>query len=254
MFIDTHSHIHFDQFDSDRELVLQRAIKNKVNSIIDVGTDVETSKLAIDLAKQYAIVYAAVGIHPNDADKADEPNLKDIEELASHDKVVAIGEIGLDYYRMYVPKEIQHDVFRKQIRLAKETHLPIIVHNRDAHEDTIKILKEEKAGSLGVVLHSFSGSSEFLDAALKENFYISFTGVITFKNTDYIHLIDRIPVKQLLLETDCPFLTPMPFRGKRNEPSYIKYTAEKISKIKGIPLEELGEITTDNAVNLFGIK
>jgi len=254
MFIDTHSHIHFEQFDSDRELVLQRAIKNKVNSIIDIGTDVVTSQQAISLADKYAVVHAAVGIHPNDADKADDINLKKIEEFANHDKVVAIGEIGLDYYRMYVPKDIQQEVFRKQIQLAKQLHLPIIVHNRDAHEDTMKILKEEKAGSFGVVLHSFSGSGEFLEEALAENFFISFTGVITFKNSDYIHLIDQMPMKQLLLETDCPFLTPMPFRGKRNEPSYIKYTAEKISKIKGIPLEELGAITTDNAINLFGLK
>ena len=155
MFIDTHSHIHFEQFDSDRELVLQRAIKNKVNSIIDIGTDVETSQQAISLAEKYAVVHAAVGIHPNDADNADDANLKKIEEFANHDKVVAIGEIGLDYYRMYVPKEIQQEVFRKQIQLAKQLHLPIIVHNRDAHEDTMKILKEEKAGSFGVVLHSF---------------------------------------------------------------------------------------------------
>lgn len=254
MYIDTHSHIHFEQFDDDRELVLQRAIKNKVNAIIDVGTDVETSHQAILLAEKYAIVHAAAGIHPNDAAKADDSSLDKIEEFSGHEKVIAIGEIGLDYYRMYVPKDIQQEVFRKQIKLAKKLHLPIIVHNRDAHEDLLKILKEEKAGSSGVVLHSFTGSDEFLEAALDENFYISFTGVITFKNTNYIHLIDRIPLKQLLLETDSPFLTPAPFRGKRNEPSYVKYTAEKISKIKGVPLDELAAITSDNAVNLFGLR
>ncbi len=254
MFIDTHSHIHFDQFDEDRELVLQRAIKNKVNSIIDIGTDVETSQMAISLAEKYAIVYAAVGVHPNDSNLKDNSDLEKIEQLSAHDKVVAIGEIGLDYYRMYVSKEIQQDVFRKQIRFAKKVHLPIIVHNRDAHEDVLKILKEEKAGSNGVILHSFTGSMEFLEEALAHNFYISFTGVITFKNTNFIRLIDHVPLKQLLLETDSPFLTPVPFRGKRNEPAYVKYTAEKIAKLKGVPLEELAEITSDNAINLFGLK
>lgn len=254
MYIDTHSHIHFEQYDNDRESVLQRAIKNKVHSIIDIGTDIKTSKQAILLAERYATVHAAVGIHPNDSDSVDDSSLNMVEELSRHEKVVAIGEIGLDYYRMYVSKELQQDAFRKQIKIAKKVHLPIIVHNRDAHDDILAILKAEKAGSFGVVLHSFAGSTEFLEAALDENFYISFTGVITFKNTNFIHLIDRIPLKQLLLETDSPFLTPAPFRGKRNEPAYIKYIAERIAKIKGITLEELAAVTSDNAVNLFGLK
>ncbi len=254
MFIDTHSHIHFEQFEDDRESVLQRAINNKVHSIIDIGTDVDTSQQAIALAENYAIVHAAVGIHPNDSDTGSNSNLKKIEELSAHEKVVAIGEVGLDYYRMYVSKETQQDVFRKQIKLAKKLHLPIIVHNRDAHDDILQILKEEKAGSFGVVLHSFTGTNAFLEKALEENFYISFTGVVTFKNTNFIHLIDRVPLKQLLLETDSPFLTPAPFRGKRNEPSYIKHIAEKIAKIKGLSIEDLAAITSDNAVNLFGLK
>lgn len=251
MFIDTHCHIHFDQFDEDREKVIQRAIQNKVNMVLNIGTDLETSKKAIELAEKFAIVFAAVGVHPNDGDSMDDTVLNQIEEFTHHDKVKAIGEIGLDYYWMQVPQKKQIEIFRQQIKLAKKCHLPIIVHNRDAHEDVLKVLKEEKAGSLGVVLHSFTGDTEYLTSAIKENYYISFTGVITFKNTNYINLIDKVPLEQLLLETDSPFLTPVPFRGKRNEPSYIKYIAERISKIKGISVEELANITSENARNLF---
>lgn len=252
MFIDTHCHLHFDQYDEDREKVIQRAIQSKIKTVLNIGTDLETSKKAIALAEKFAIVYAAVGVHPNDGESFNKDVLEQLESFTHHDKVKAIGEIGLDYYWMQVPREKQLDIFRQQIKLAKKCHLPIIVHNRDAHEDIMKVLKEEKAGSLGVVLHSFTGTPDFLDAALKENFYISFTGVITFKNANYINLIDRVPLKQLLLETDSPFLTPAPFRGKRNEPSYLKYIAEKISKIKAVSTEELAEISSDNARNLFG--
>jgi TatD DNase family protein len=252
MYIDTHCHLHFNQYDEDREKVIQRAIQNKVNTVLNIGTDLDTSQRAISLSEEFAIVFAAVGIHPNDADSVTETDLDQIEQLTKHKKVVAIGEVGLDYYRMSVPQDVQQNIFRMQIRLAKKLHLPVIVHNRDAHADVLAILKEEKAGSLGVVMHSFSGSAEFLTAVLKENYYISFTGVITFKNTNFIHLIDQVPVKQLLLETDSPFLTPTPFRGKRNEPSYIKYIAEKIAKIKGFSVDELAQITTDNANTLFG--
>ena len=252
MFIDTHCHLHFDQYDLDREKVIQRAIQNKIKTVLNIGTDLETSKKAIALAEKFAIVYAAVGVHPNDGDSFDNTVIDQMERFTQHDKVKAIGEIGLDYYWMQVPREKQIDIFRQQIKLARKCHLPIIVHNRDAHEDLMKVLKEEKAGSLGVVLHSFTGNPDFLEMALKENFYISFTGVVTFKNANYINLIDRVPLKQLLLETDSPFLTPAPFRGKRNEPSYLKYIAEKISKIKAVSMEELAEITSDNARNLFG--
>jgi TatD DNase family protein len=253
MFIDTHSHIHFEQYDSDREQVVQRAIKNQVNAIIDIGTDVTTSQQALALAEKYAIVHAAVGIHPNDSSSVTDEDMEKIQQLSSEKKVIAIGEIGLDYYHNSSPADTQKKLFKQQIKLAQNEHLPIIVHNRDAHDDVMHILKAEKAGSFGVVLHSFTGSSEFLEEALKQNFYISFTGVITFNNSHFIHLIDRVPLKQLLLETDSPFLTPVPFRGKRNEPSYIKYIAEKIAKIKGIPLDDLAAITSDNAANLFGL-
>jgi TatD DNase family protein len=251
MFIDTHCHLHFDQFDNDREKVIQRAIYNKIESIITIGTDVPTSKRALALAEKFAIVYAAVGVHPNDSANVSDSDLQEIEQMFLGKKVVAIGEIGLDYYRLNSSKEQQKKIFRLQIESAKKMQLPVIVHNRDAHEDLMNILIEEKIHHVGGVLHSFSGSETFLDAALKQHLYISFTGIITFKNSHYYKLIDRVPLDQILLETDSPFLAPEPFRGRRNEPSYLKYTAEKIAQIKGLSIEKLARASSENARTLF---
>jgi len=251
MFIDTHCHLHFDQFDNDREKVIQRAIQNKVESIITIGTDVLSSKKALDLAQKFAIVYAAAGIHPNDSATVSESDVTEIENLIKDRKILALGEIGLDYYRLMSPKEQQIRIFRLQIEVAKKMQKPVIVHNREAHEDLLKILVEEKIHHIGGVLHSFSGSESFLESALKQHLYISFTGVITFKNSHYYKLIDRVPLDQILLETDSPFLAPVPFRGRRNEPSYLKYTAEKIAKIKGLSLEKLAQVSSENARTLF---
>ncbi len=251
MFIDTHAHLYFDQFDNDREKVIQRAIQNKVSAIITIGTDKENSAESIKIAEKFAIVYAAVGIHPNDCKDHDLAILDDIKRMTKLNKVVAIGEIGLDYYHSISAKEKQHTFFREQLKLASELHLPVVVHNRDAHEDVYRILVEEKSFKTGAVLHSFSGNVDFLESVISHNFYVSFTGVVTFKNANYYRLIDRVPVEQLLLETDSPFLAPVPFRGKRNEPAYIKFSADKIAQIKGITTEELARITTENAKNLF---
>ena len=251
MFIDTHAHLQFEHFNDDREKVIQNAIQNKVSTIITLGIDTDSSKQAVALAKKFAVIHAAVGIHPNNCSKEDLLHLSEIEKLAEEAKPIAIGEIGLDYYRMYAEKEWQQAFFRKQIQLAQLLQLPIIVHNRDAHDDIYKILVEEKANKVGGVLHSFTGNMEFLESILKLNFYISFTGAITFMNANYYKLIGRVPFHQLLLETDSPFVAPVPFRGKRNEPAYIRYIAEKIAKIKNISLSELAEITSENARNLF---
>ena len=251
MYIDTHAHLQFEQFDLDREKVIQSAIQNKINGIITVGTDLASSRKAVALAEKFAIIYSAVGIHPNDCENSDEFLLKQIEEMATYRKSVAIGEIGLDYYRMVSSKEKQHRFFRMQIQLAKKLQLPLIIHNRDAQKDIYDILCEEGAKKIRGVLHSFSGDFKFMEAILDLNFYISFTGSVTFKNANYYKLINNVPLKQLILETDSPFLAPVPFRGKRNEPAYIKYIAEKIAKIKNLSVLELGEITTENAHNLF---
>ncbi len=253
MFVDTHAHLDFESFDDDRDAVIQRAIENKLSAIITIGTSLETSKHAIRFAENYASIYAAVGIHPSDCAEAGENDYLEIEKLAANEKVIAIGEIGLDYYRMYTDKETQKSAFKKQIAIARKVQLPLIVHTRESQEDCIKILNEEKAGDVSGVLHSFSGSMEILEKALATNFYISYTGGITFKNSTTDELVANTPVERMLLETDSPFITPVPFRGKRNEPSYVVHTAKKIAEIKGISVEKLAEITTENARHLFGL-
>ena len=251
MWIDTHCHLDFKQFDSDREKVIQRAIKNKINRIISIGTDLKSSKKAIELAEKFAVIYAAVGIHPNDCSQIENKTFDQIKKLTEHNKVVAIGEIGLDYYRDFTPAKEQQRIFKIQLNLARLLKLPVIIHNRDAHDDMYNILIDEKAADIGGVLHSFTGDSHFLESILAFNFYVSFTGFVTFKNSKSKELIEKVPLEKLLLETDSPFLTPVPFRGKRNEPAYIRYIAEKIAQIKKVSVQELAEITTENAKNLF---
>ena len=251
MFVDTHTHLDFDAFDEDREKVIQRAIENQVLAIITIGTDLETSKQAILLAEKYASIYASVGIHPSDCAGAKDKDFDFIKELAAHEKVVAIGEIGLDYYHMHAEKEMQAKAFEKQIRIARELNLPMIIHNRDSHTDMLEILNKEGIKEIGGVMHSFSGDLDFLDKIIALNMHVSFTGNITFKKSTSNELVKKAPVENMLLETDCPFLTPVPLRGKRNEPAFIVHTAKKIAEIKEIELELLGKITSENAKSLF---
>ena len=251
MFVDTHTHLDFDAFDEDREKVIQRAIENQVLAIITIGTDLETSKQAILLAEKYASIYASVGIHPSDCAGAIDKDFDFIKELAAHEKVVAIGEIGLDYYHMHAEKEMQAKAFEKQIRIARELNLPMIIHNRDSHTDMLEILNNEGIKEIGGVMHSFSGDLDFLDKIIALNMHVSFTGNITFKKSTSNELVKKAPVENMLLETDCPFLTPVPLRGKRNEPAFIVHTAKKIAELKEIELELLGKITSENAKSLF---
>lgn len=253
MFIDTHAHLDFESFNEDRDAVIQRAIEKKITKIITIGTNLETSIKAVSYAENYAGVYAAVGIHPSDCAEATDSDYREIEHLAHNKKVIAIGEIGLDYYRMYTDKETQIEAFIRQIAIAKKVKLPVIVHTRDSHEDSLKFLIDEGANEVSGVLHSFTGSKELLNKVLKTNFYVSYTGGITFKNSLVDELVKNTPLERLLLETDSPFITPVPFRGKRNEPSFMIYTAKKIAEVKGISLEELARITTENAHHLFGV-
>jgi TatD DNase family protein len=254
MFIDTHTHLQFESYNNDRELVIQRAIKNNIDAIITIGTDITSSEQVVDIAHRFAIIFAAVGVHPNDSQDIDEIKLSNIKELATEEKVIAIGEIGLDYYHDSTSKKKQEESLRAQIRIAHELDLPLILHNREAHSDILQILQDEKAEKLGGVFHSFTGDIKFLETVLADNYYVSFTGPVTFKNANYNKLIDCVPLEQLLLETDSPFLSPVPFRGKRNEPAYLNYIAEKIAQVKGISVERLANITTENSDNLFHLK
>lgn len=254
MLFDTHAHLNAIQYEEDVVEVIERAKSEGVTHIVVVGFDHDTIKRAMELTEQYDMIYAAVGWHPVDAIDMTDDDLKWIKELASHPKVVAIGEMGLDYYWDKSPKDVQKEVFRKQIQLAREVQLPIIIHNREATEDVIKILEEEKASEVGGIMHCFTGSLEVAKQCMEMNFYISFGGPVTFKNAKKPKEVAiEIPMDRLLIETDCPYLTPHPFRGKRNEPSYVKYVAEQIATLKGVSVEEIGRQTSDNAMRLFGI-
>lgn len=253
MLIDSHAHLDDPQFDQDRESMLQRAQEAGVQSIINVGYDLASSQRSVDLAEKYDFIFAAVGIHPHDAQGAEEKTWAAIKKLAAHHKVVAIGEMGLDYFRNLSPKEVQRQVFRTQINLAKEMNKPIIVHDREAHGEIMEILKQEKAPETRGVLHCFSGSWEMAQECIKMGFYISIAGPVTFQNAPNLQEIAvKVPLDRLLVETDAPYLSPSPYRGKRNESAYVRLTAEKIASLRGISLEELGEATTANTRRLFG--
>lgn len=252
MLIDTHAHLDVNRFDRDRDEVVKRAQEKGVEKIINVGFDGPSSERAVKLAEKYDIVYAAVGVHPHDAKKADDDTYELLYNLTKRDKVVALGEMGLDYYRNLSPRELQQEVFKTQISLAKEVDLPIVIHDRDAHGDTLKIIKQERASLVGGVLHCFSGSSEMALECIKMGFYISFAGPVTYPNARRLRkVVEDVPLERMLVETDCPWLSPEPQRGKRNEPAYVQYVAEKIAEIKNMPLEEVIRITTKNAKDVF---
>ncbi|KML08585.1 hydrolase TatD [Bacillus safensis] len=254
MLFDTHAHLNAEQYNEDLEQVIERAKSEKVEKIVVVGFDRPTITRAMELIEEYDFIYAAIGWHPVDAIDMTDEDLAWIKDLSQHEKVVAIGEMGLDYYWDKSPKDVQKEVFRRQIALAKEVNLPIVIHNRDATEDVVTILKEEGAAEVGGIMHCFTGSLETAKACMEMNFYISFGGPVTFKNAKKPkEVVKEIPSDRLLIETDCPYLTPVPFRGKRNEPSYVKYIAEQIAELREISFEELAELTTKNAKKVFRI-
>lgn len=235
------------------EKKLLKNAKKDLTFLINVGSNILTSKQSIKLAHNYDFIYASVGIHPHDAQKEFD-KVEEIERLALQEKVVAIGEIGLDYYYNDPPKEFQKEVFIKQIRLAKKLNLPIIIHDRDAHGDILDILKQEWTKDLRGVFHSYSGSVEMAFQAIEMNFYISLGGPVTFKNAKKPkEVVKAVPIEKLLIETDSPYLTPEPYRGKRNTPVYVKFVAEKIAELREMSYEEVCRITAENAIKLFDI-
>ncbi|RBW67628.1 TatD family hydrolase [Bacillus taeanensis] len=252
MLFDTHTHLNAEQFIEDRAAVIQRAREAGVSQMVVVGFDEVTINGAMELAEAYDFIYASVGWHPVDAVDMTAEHLAWLEKLSSHPKVVALGEMGLDYHWDKSPKEVQQEVFRKQIQLAKKVNLPIIIHNREATQDVIDILREEGAEAVGGIMHCYSGSLEVAKACVDMNFYISFGGPVTFKNAKKPKEVAAdLPIDRLLIETDCPFLAPHPYRGKRNEPAYVRLVAEQIAELKGISYEELAEKTSENAKKLF---
>ncbi len=258
--IDTHCHLNFHKYNEDRAAVLQRAKDAGVNRVIIPAIDLESCQEAFDLSKQYHEIYTAMGIHPNSTKGFDDAMLNQIREWASHEKVVSIGEIGLDYHWDKSPKDVQRKAFEQQLELASELELPVIIHNREASDDVMDVLEswvstlpnslKDRPG----VLHSFSAPPDIADRAIAIGFYLGFTGPITFKKADDLRDIAKtIPLNRILVETDGPFLTPQPYRGKRNEPAYVQYMTEKLAELHNITYEQMAEYTTVNAETLFRI-
>lgn len=253
MLFDTHAHYDDEAFDADREALLAAMPEKNVGLIVNPGCTVETSRQAVALAEQFPYVYAAVGIHPENCGDFTDEDIAVLRQLAQHDKVVAIGEIGLDYYwEENPPRDWQQMVLRKQMALAEELKLPVIIHDRDAHADTLAIVKEFP--QVRGVFHCYSGSVEDARTLLKMGWMLSFNGAITFKNARKApEVIAEVPMECIMIETDSPYLTPVPYRGKRNDSGYVHLVAEKIAEIKGLTTREVEEITFENGKRFFGI-
>ena len=254
MFIDSHAHIQLDRFDSDRSLVIERAKNSQVSIILVVGFDISTSHLAVELADRYDHIYATVGLHPHDAKRFTPQTLREIALLAEHPKVVALGEMGLDYHRNLSPKSVQKRVFEEQLDLATQLDLPIVVHNRNAFDDILSIL-ENHSQLTGGVLHCFSENTKSMDRVIDVGFHIGIGGPITYKKSqDLKQVVKVMPADSFLIETDCPWLAPQLRRGKRNDPAYITEIATKIAELRQVTIESVGQTSSQNFRKLFSIE
>lgn len=256
MLFDSHAHLNDERFDEDRDQLIAYLRENDVDLVVNPGADMETSKTAIDLAKKHDFIYAAVGVHPHDVEHMTEDDIETLKKWAKeNDKVVAIGEIGLDYYYDLSPRDLQKKWFIRQIRLANELGLPFIVHDRDAHGDTFEIIKKYKAPETDCVLHCYSGELDLAKEYVKMGCYISIPGTVTFKNNrKTVNVAKNIPLEWMFIETDSPYMAPAPNRGKRNDPSMVKHVAQKIALERGISYEEVCRVTKENAKRFFGIR
>jgi TatD DNase family protein len=254
--IDSHAHIQAKEYAGETEAVIGRARESGVEQIIVVGGagDMSSNAAAVALADSFPSVYATVGMHPHDAKDVGAEELARLKELTVHPKVIAVGETGLDYYYNHSPRDVQSRVFTRFIQMARETDLPIVVHERDAARDSAELLRSEGSGKLRGVIHCFTGDYDAARDYLDLGFYISFSGIITFKNADSLRsVVKRVPLERMFVETDSPYLTPLPHRGKRNEPAYVRLVAETVARVKGIILEEVAHTTTRNVRQLFRI-
>ena len=254
MLIDTHAHLEMHEFGDDREDVIKRAREAGVEYIVTIGTTVESSRDAVLLAEKYDFIYAAVGIHPHEVKDILHPVYEILRHFAKHRKVVAYGEIGLDYFYEHSPKSDQKRKFRDMLREARELDLPVIIHDRDAHDDALQIIAEEWSPDLGGVMHCFSGDAAMAKKLVELGFSLGVAGPVTFPKAEALReVIRQIPIEHLLIETDAPYLAPQPMRGKRNEPAFVRHTVEMIAKIKGLTFDDVARITSFNAMQLFGI-
>ncbi|MGM0498950.1 MAG: TatD family hydrolase [Bacillota bacterium] len=250
--IDTHAHLDFDDYNRDREEVINRARKIGVEKIVNIGADLEGSRRAVKLAEKYDDIYAVVGIHPHEADTVNEKSLNEIRNLASSSKVKAIGECGLDFYYDNSPREIQKEAFEKQLNLALELELPVVIHSREAAAETLEILDKTADFKQKLIFHCYAYGPEEIEEIIDRDYYVAFGGLITFNSAQPIRdALKKMPLDRILLETDAPYLTPSPNRGKRNEPAYLKYIVKKAAEIKDVRADKLGRITTENAEKIY---
>ncbi|HPM71016.1 MAG TPA: TatD family hydrolase [Smithellaceae bacterium] len=253
MLIDSHAHLEMEQFDNDRQEVIERACLAGVEYIITVGTNPAFGEKAISIAKQYKNIFVSLGIHPHEAATADDKSLAQMADFARQPEVVAYGEIGLDFFRNLSPREKQIEVFSRQLEIARDLSLPVVIHDRDAHEQVLQLVRS--SGVQRGVFHCFSGDYALAQKCLDLGFYLSIPGTVTFdKAVKISDVVKKVPLEFLLLETDCPFLAPVPYRGRRNEPSFIIHTAKKVAQIKSLRWEDVADTTTRNALNLFRLK
>ena len=254
MIFESHAHYEDKRFDEDRKELLESFVDNGISKVVNVGSSIQTSRESIALAKEYDFIYASVGVHPENAMELNEDNFAVLETLLQEEKVVAVGEIGLDYYWDEPEREIQQKWFERQIHLAREQKMPMIIHSRDAAQDTLDMIKSCKGQEVGGVIHCFSYGKEMAKSFMDMGFYIGIGGVVTFKNAKKLkEVAEYVPLERILLETDCPYMAPEPHRGKRNSSLYIPHIAEKIAEIKGINAQEVIEKTNENARKMYGI-
>ena len=252
--IDSHAHLDEERFDEDRDELIKSLKENAISYVINPSSDMETSRRVVELSNKYDNIFAAVGIHPHDAEGFKDEDLDELREISKDERVVAIGEIGLDYYYDNSPRDIQKEVFRKQLELSHELDLPVIIHTRDAMGDTYDILKEFE-GRVRGVMHCYTGSIEMAEKFMKLGFYISIAGPVTFKNAVNVReMAKQIPLERLLIETDSPYLAPVPNRGKRNDPTNVRYVADMLANLKEIQIDKIIEHSRENTVELFSLK
>lgn len=255
MLIDSHCHLDMDDYQSDLAEVLERAVGGGVSRIITIGIDLPSSRQACQLAAANPRLFGTVGIHPHNTQGVTARDYTELADLASRPEVVGYGEIGLDYVKMHAPREVQLEHFRYQIGLGKELNLPLIIHDRGAHEDVMTILRQEAPFPAGGVMHCFSGDPDLALEVLDLGFYLSIPGVVTFDKAEKLHeVVRKVPLSSLLLETDGPYLAPVPYRGKRNEPFFLLYTAQKVAQLREVELATVAMQTTENCENLFRLK
>ena len=252
MIFDSHAHYDDPAFDEDREELLSSMKENGVACIVNAGTRIEHLMDTIRLTEKYSFIYGALGVHPDELDDIDEEKLQWMKSLCSHEKIVAVGEIGLDYHWNTFPREVQKKWFERQLELAKEVDLPVIIHSRDAAQDTFDIIKKKHAGTTGGVIHCYSGSAQMAKEYVKLGYYIGVGGVVTFKTGRVLkEVVQTIPLEHILIETDCPYLSPVPNRGKRNSSLNLPYVVEEVARLKGISVEEAEEVTFENAKKMY---